>query len=42
MFTFNSLNRQARKERKEILLKTFAPFAVLAVKAFIALESNHA
>jgi hypothetical protein len=39
---FNTLNRQAREERKEILLKTFAPFAVLAVKAFMALESNNA
>jgi hypothetical protein len=36
---FNALNREARKEREEALLKNLAVFAV---KNFTAIESNHA
>jgi len=39
MFTFKTLNRQAREERKETSLKTFAVFAV---KTLIDIESNNA
>jgi hypothetical protein len=42
MFTFNSWNRQAREERKEIHLKIFAHCAFFAVKALLSLEEIHA